>query len=162
MTKFIICSSGSPPLCTKLEQSLQESRFYGSMWRALIGSKSGETCNVSHSSFWHHSVLWASWAQRSPTASGVVGPTFPNRLWCVLEVFFVFELRAGQGSCCFLLDLCDKEQDNSPEIRFSGFDACKAQCAHPEDRDYLLGIIESSFGSNLEPFNKYVRSLRLG
>ena len=38
------------------------------------------------------------------------------------------------------------------------FDASKAQCFLPKDRDKLLAVIEGAFGT-FEPFNKIVRSI---
>ena len=93
---------------------------------------------------------------------GLVGPHFPHRLWCILEVFFFFELRRGQSAPCVFLDLGSEQADSDREhvSRFGAFDADKAQCTVPEDRDHLLAIIESSFGG-LQHFNRIVRSLKL-
>ena len=94
---------------------------------------------------------------------GLVGPHYPNRLWCLMEVFFVFELREGKGDNekpCVMLDL-SQTQDGIPVADIFGtFDAKKAQCHELKDRDHLLAIIESSFGS-LRRFNRIVHSLKL-
>ena len=44
------------------------------------------------------------------------------------------------------------------ENLLASFDAAKARCFVPNDRERLLGIIESGFG-DFRPFNKIVRSL---
>lgn len=51
--------------------------------------------------------------------------------------------------------------DASAGIALSVFDAAKAQCYLPQDRQKLLAVIEAGFG-DLVPFNRVVRGLLSG
>ena len=42
--------------------------------------------------------------------------------------------------------------------QFAGFDAAKAQCFLPSDREHLLAVIEAGFG-DFEDFNRLARNL---
>ena len=46
----------------------------------------------------------------------------------------------------------------SSDVDFGHFEAGKAQCFLPRDRDRMLGVIEATFGE-LRPFNQVVRGL---
>ena len=87
---------------------------------------------------------------------GLVGPNYPTRLWCIMELFFFYELRPAEAKSCVLLDLHDTEHTQGGVL--GDLDVNKAQCSADADHDFLLAIIESSFGS-VKPFNKIVRSL---
>ena len=77
-------------------------------------------------------------------------------------MFFSFELRRGQADPCVFVDLRAQEAGGRMmhEQLLGAFDAKCAQCSSPKDRDLLLAIVESSFGS-LQHFNRIVRSMRL-
>ena len=78
-----------------------------------------------------------------------------------MEVFFVVELRANRKEPLTFLDIGAEPQDGSTAqqgTRFSAFEANLAQCEVQSDRDYLLAIIESSFG-DLRRFDRIVRLL---
>jgi hypothetical protein len=87
---------------------------------------------------------------------GLVGPSYSTRLWCIMELFFFYELRPAEANSCMFLDLHDTE--HTQDGLLSAFDVKKAQCDVDGDHDFLLAIIESSFGS-VQPFNKMVRTL---
>ena len=83
----------------------------------------------------------------------VVGPTYTRRLWCVMELF-VFLQMGGSLDRVTALTLPGKEVQRE----LATFDASKAQCFKAEDRERLLGIIESSFG-DFGTFNATVRRI---
>jgi len=83
----------------------------------------------------------------------VVGPTYTRRLWCVMELF-VFLQMGGSLDRVTALTLPGKEVQRE----LATFDASKAQCFKAEDRERLLGIIESSFG-DFGTFNATVRKI---
>lgn len=87
---------------------------------------------------------------------GLVGPRYHTRLWCIMELFFFYELRSAGPNACVFLDLRDEE--HTQDGLGGAFDVHKAQCGAEGDRDFLLAIIESSFGS-VQPFNNIVRTL---
>ena len=83
----------------------------------------------------------------------LAGPTYPSRLWCVVELFVW--IRVGGA----------KERIKVAHMRggemqslFAQFDASRAKCFKPKDRQHLLAVIESGFG-DLLPFNKCIRAL---
>ena len=106
----------------------------------------------------------------------LAGPTYPSRLWyaavcprspkvrpphthrppchrCVVELFVW--LRVGGA----------KEKIKVAHMRggemqslFAQFDAGKAKCFKPKDRQHLLAVIESGFG-DLLPFNKVIKTI---
>jgi hypothetical protein len=82
----------------------------------------------------------------------LAGPTYTSRLWCVMELF-VFVRMGGQKSD-IVLSLLDK-------VDLTRFDAGNAQCFLDLDRQKLLAVIESSFGT-FDPFNKIVRAIFAG
>ena len=43
-------------------------------------------------------------------------------------------------------------------VQFAGFDAAKAQCFLPSDREHLLAVIEAGFG-DFDDFNRVARTL---
>ena len=94
---------------------------------------------------------------------------------CILEIFtFVFMggsieritfvplTKQGGPSGAGALELSASEDRQSHYQReelikdFVAFDASKAQCANPEDRERLLGIVETACGS-LDAFSRIVR-----
>lgn len=115
----------------------------------------------------------------------VAGPTYTERLWCVIEIFTYLYMTLGDLSEVIFLPITDKEDDddlaqrysasaNKPtwgsirgfmgentELRktlepFKEFDVNKAKCFKPEDRHALLGVIESGMGT-LDSFNQFVQ-----
>ena len=75
-------------------------------------------------------------------------------------MFFFYELRGDQDKPFVMLNIGNEAEDGSPAHDVLGtFDANLALCSIASDRDYLLAIIESSFGS-LQRFNRIVRSLK--
>ena len=74
---------------------------------------------------------------------------------CVMELF-VFVRMGGQRSDIVVKLL----EDGSADLpaRLCKFDAGKAKCFLDRDRQRLLAVIESSFGT-FEPFNKIVRGI---
>ena len=95
---------------------------------------------------------------------GLVGPTFPSRLWCLSEVFLAIQLRGGrEESPCVMIHLgADSETPDGLSFQeiFGACDAARARCHEIEDRDHLLAVIESSFGS-IRRFNNILRSMKL-
>ena len=76
------------------------------------------------------------------------------RSQCVIEVF-TFVQMGGQHENMPVKPLDD---DDDTYSKLSRFDAGKAQCFLPKDRDKLLAVIEASFGT-FQPFNTIVRGI---
>ena len=83
----------------------------------------------------------------------VAGATYTTRLWCVMEIF-VFLQMGGDPQRVSALALPGRDV----MAALAHFDASKATCFKPEDRQHLLGIIEGAFG-DFSSFNAQVRSL---
>ena len=91
------------------------------------------------------------------------GKTYTQRLWCVMELFTFVQMGASPNRIRFLVLGGEVESRHSMGATMSTdllqhFDASNADCYNPEDRERLLGVIESSFG-DLHVFNRVVRSL---
>ena len=90
----------------------------------------------------------------------VTGPTYFSRLWCVMELYTFLHV-GGRAKDVLLMDI-DDDKEGSQEERLRAavdrFDAGKAQCFLPNDRERLLGVIEAGFG-DLGAFNVEVRRL---
>ena len=92
------------------------------------------------------------------------GPTYFSRLWCVMEVFIFMRVKddgATAGSTQLARQLLTVKfvGDNAHLMwTLSRFDAAKAQCRYDRDRQKLLAVIESSFGTTA-PFNQLVREV---
>ena len=90
------------------------------------------------------------------------GPTYCNRLWCVMECFTF--LRMGGSHERIEIDLI-ANQDKEPELarkelkaNFASFDAEKAECFLERDRQRLLAVVEAGFG-NFKDFNVKMREV---
>ena len=95
----------------------------------------------------------------------VCGPTYLERLWCMLEVFVWIEMggKVDDVELFFIppetgLDLSNPSavQDYFEE-RFASFDVSDASCYDPVQRDRLLSIVEAGFGG-LDGFNNALRT----
>ena len=85
----------------------------------------------------------------------LAGRTYHTRLWCVMELFVY--LRMGGAHSSMLVRLLDDDDRDLAQLP-AKFDAGKSQCFLDGDRQRLLAVIESSFGT-FEPFNKIVRGI---
>ena len=85
----------------------------------------------------------------------LAGPTYASRLWCVMELY-VFVRMGGQRADIVVELLGDATADLTTSL--AQFDAGKARCYLDRDRQGLLAVIESSFGT-FAPFNKLVRGI---
>ena len=91
----------------------------------------------------------------------VAGPTYTQRLWCIMEIF-TFTYMGGAVEHITLLPIGEgaQEADALSAIfnAFAMFDAGAARCFKPEDKEALLGVIESGTGS-IDAFNTNVREI---
>jgi len=85
------------------------------------------------------------------------GATYASRLWCVIELYVFFQM-GGEREALVVKPLDPNDADVI--VSLAQFDAAKAQCFLAHDREKLLAIIESSFGT-CTPFNKIVRQILL-
>ena len=83
----------------------------------------------------------------------LAGETYASRLWCVMELFTFFRM----GGTTSRIKLFQFGRVNEVRQSLETFDARKAQCFLPKDRQHLLAVIEAGFG-DLVPFNSIVRS----
>jgi hypothetical protein len=103
----------------------------------------------------------------------LAGPTYFVRLWCIMEIFTFVYMGGNIERVTFVPLTATKAESTTSGDRttssaahrhqreqladgFRTFDASHAKCANPEDRDRLLGIVESACGS-LDAFSSIVR-----
>ena len=83
------------------------------------------------------------------------GPTFLERLWCLLEIFVYLEMGGRVDDVTLVLAPPD---DAYFEERFARFDVSHATCFDPVERDRLLATIEAGFGG-LDQFNASLKGV---
>lgn len=82
------------------------------------------------------------------------GSTFPKRLWCAMEIFCYVQMGGSQDN----LHVTPLDDNGDTFEQLVRFDVAKAECYLPRDRQQMLAVIETSFGT-LAPFNTAVRRL---
>lgn len=111
----------------------------------------------------------------SRTLLCIVGPTYVQRIWCIIEIFTFLRIgRMGADRLTIVpisdgsaeqptselsvrdRELRDEELLNVALERFRSFDVSQAQCFDPVQLDHLLSVIEAGFGS-FDTFNSIVR-----
>eukprot|EP00931_Biecheleriopsis_adriatica_P046090 TRINITY_DN2644_c0_g1_i2.p1 TRINITY_DN2644_c0_g1~~TRINITY_DN2644_c0_g1_i2.p1 ORF type:complete len:574 (+),score=114.35 TRINITY_DN2644_c0_g1_i2:28-1749(+) len=89
------------------------------------------------------------------------GKTYLSRLWCIVELF-TFVKMGGSAERIHIVPLIRKghEEEDVEELRrlFKDFDARRCQCHDGKDKEDLLVIINTAFGS-LETFNEAARAI---
>ena len=90
----------------------------------------------------------------SKTLCVLAGKSYTTRLWCIIEMFTF--IRAG-GS---LDRISVYAFDPDAAMAVATFDVCKADCTVQHDKQRLLAIVESSFGTFGE-FNNTCRRIFL-
>ena len=98
----------------------------------------------------------------------LAGPTYLERMWCLIEVFCYYRM-GGDEAHMKLLPLPPASAPIDPDARlqkailyaalerFECCDAGNARCYHNTDREHLLAVIESGFGS-VQCFNELMRT----
>jgi len=89
------------------------------------------------------------------------GPTYLNRLWCIVEIFtFVQMCRAIDNIQVQLLlpEGSERQSAQSAVEAFEHFDAQRCDCFLAEDKERMLTIILAAFG-DLGSFNKEVAAI---
>ena len=87
----------------------------------------------------------------------LIGPTYTSRLWCVMELFVFLQMGSDSERVVVLqLEMSEGSEEVSGQIE--RFDALQAMCFKPDERQRLLGIIETAFG-DFSVFNAAVRSV---
>lgn len=90
----------------------------------------------------------------------LAGETYTSRLWCVLELYvFVSMQEFGQQLQQDDLQVIPLDNSNIIEL-WSNFDATVCECACPEDKAKILGVIGNS-PTGVANFNKEVRRMGL-
>ena len=89
----------------------------------------------------------------------LAGPTFPERLWCAVELFIFSELGGGLS----FIDVWPFQIPSSGGATtiadsFHSFEVAKTQCTSDLDKDYFTSVIEAAFGGE-DPFNAIVREI---
>ena len=88
----------------------------------------------------------------------LVGDTYTTRLWCVLELFVFLQMGGAAERITVERLPSAGDADSALAQRLAAFDALHAQCFKPDDRQRLLGIIETAFGS-FDVFNLAIREI---
>ncbi len=88
------------------------------------------------------------------------GPTFLERLWCLLEIFVYLEMGGRVDDVTLVLAPPEGTDDVDAyfEERFARFDVAHATCFDPVERDRLLATIEAGFGG-LDQFNASLKGV---
>ena len=94
----------------------------------------------------------------------LAGPTFVERLWCVMEIFCFLRMGGAIDRITVVpvLEVAIEGANDARETshavmeQFATFDVNRARCAKDEDTQRLLACIEAGFGAH-EPFNQLVR-----
>merc|ERR1712228_73065 len=89
------------------------------------------------------------------------GPTYLCRLWCIFEIFTFAHMGRSLENLEFEIVLRpghEHEDLQMVEDALDEFDADRCNCHAAEDKDRMLNIIYSSFGS-MDAFNVAVRSM---
>ena len=81
------------------------------------------------------------------------GPTFLERLWCLLEIFVYLEMGGRVDDVALVL----APPDDAYFERFCEVRRVHATCFDPVERDRLLATIEAGFGG-LDQFNALLRA----
>jgi len=89
----------------------------------------------------------------------LAGQTYTTRLWCAMEMFIYIRM-SDKAERIDVKTLKSKRisEDFRLEEDLMHFDALKAQCYLDRDRQKLLAVVETAFGTT-EPFNKLVREI---
>ena len=96
----------------------------------------------------------------------LAGPTWPSRLWCVIELFTFQKMTSGaQLDRISVIPLVDGQGTDARKRSLErsigalrSFDAETATCFKPEDREAMLSVIEASMGSFGE-FNSWAKTV---
>lgn len=96
---------------------------------------------------------------------GLSGLPHHPTLKCLLEIF-TFLRMGGSVERIEVLFIADPRKDPAQAqaeltATFENFDAAKAECFLPKDRERLLAVIEAGFG-DVREFNKIVRRIFAG
>jgi len=87
------------------------------------------------------------------------GPSYLSRLWCIMELFTFVQIGRCVESMEFRVVLRDGQEEEdlaSIETAFANFDAKACTCFDQKDKERMLSIIHTAFGS-MEDFNEVVR-----
>ena len=85
----------------------------------------------------------------------LLGPTYCERLWCVLEVFAFLQM-GGKREDIHVMRL--QSCDSTTNLSFGDFRVDRSSCALDTDKQRLLGAIEAGFG-DLADFNRTIRDI---
>lgn len=89
------------------------------------------------------------------------GPTFTHRLWCIMEVFTFLRIGGNPVERVTLLALGKDADDDTNQVRTNirfqllSFRAADADCFHKKDKQRLLDVVKTAFGT-LEKFDEAV------
>lgn len=83
----------------------------------------------------------------------VAGCTYPQRLWCALELFVFLRVTEAPGRVTVL-----PVGGGDVSAACAHFDAAKALCYKRSDREHVLAVVEAGFG-RLGAFNRVVRRM---
>ena len=85
----------------------------------------------------------------------LVGPKYSTRVWCLVECFVFVRMRGNPDN--FIIQLLDDDRD-AFKHQLTKLDVSKAGCFHSSDRQRLLAVIETGFGTTSK-FNKVVKGI---
>jgi hypothetical protein len=89
------------------------------------------------------------------------GNTYLSRLWCIMEIFS-YIMMGGRLSHIDLIPIVPSDTDEDPVSRiqssFEDFDAGACECFQESDKEKMLSVIQTAFGSVLA-FNQQVSDI---
>eukprot|EP00443_Scrippsiella_acuminata_P097069 CAMPEP_0115724854 /NCGR_PEP_ID=MMETSP0272-20121206/81001_1 /TAXON_ID=71861 /ORGANISM="Scrippsiella trochoidea, Strain CCMP3099" /LENGTH=530 /DNA_ID=CAMNT_0003168107 /DNA_START=8 /DNA_END=1601 /DNA_ORIENTATION=+ len=86
------------------------------------------------------------------------GPTYLNRLWCIIEIFTYIMMGGSIEDIDVRLVLREQhaeEDKKSILVALESFDVANCQCYNPADKERILCVIDTAFGM-LTAFNEVV------
>lgn len=86
----------------------------------------------------------------------IAGPSYTGRLWCIIEVFTF--LKMGGSIDRITLIPIDVDEKKDVKTLFDDVDVSTSRCYKEDDRQRLLGIVQTGFG-NFDQFNTIVRDV---
>ena len=72
----------------------------------------------------------------------IAGPTYTQRLWCIMEIFTFLHMGGDMHSITILPISEAGQDDQEAQSMFVGVDVGASKCSLEHDKEKLLGIIE--------------------
>ncbi|KAG8469042.1 hypothetical protein KFE25_007560 [Diacronema lutheri] len=136
-------------------------------WRALFKAENGreplcwyDRCCIDQTDIAQELTSLPIYLGGCNTLVALAGPTFLQRLWCVIELHIFFQMH-GSPHAANSIHIQPVGDVTAAFAANDSFDVRTAHASDPRDAVRLLSVIEGHPGG-AEPFNEWVRSLARG